>query len=432
MAASSSSSSSGSMGSKVAIDAFNAACKRLEKKGNVTSEDIVELESLRKGIAAIFEREITTLRGAAGAGTTGAEGLIQSRIKDRDTELTKSDRTIEDFKTRMGSVVFRATGAGAGAGAGAGSGVRAGSGAEAAAGGPAKKVEPGPRIGLTSVDDTDALVYSYLSSREMRGSAGLDKSTADTTKLKLEATLDQLNSLTVISITQAREYQRALHTDLNGVLMHCVNVTHLDVRGITPEEAGTLTAPLPALKVVHCGNAGRLTEPDLIAFVTKYPLLTALGLDSCTKLTNVGITAIGEACHGLTLLYLFGCKNVTNAGIAAFAASCRGLTHLNLRYCNISDVGVIAIAAACRELVSLDICALRTLTDDALYAIAEGCPKLVSLNLRGCQMVTAAGIAAVAARCRGLKSIDAVFCDRLTDADKANLIAQHPTVTFTF
>jgi len=427
MAASSSSSSSGSMGSRVAIDAFNAACKRLEKKGNVTSEDIVELESLRKGIATIFEREITTLRGTAGAGTTGAEGRIQSKIKDRDTELTKSDRAIEGFQKRIQSVVTRATGAGAGTGAEAAAGgpaAGAGTGARARATGAGTEAEPGAReIGAeyTGSEDLDFQIFSeYLSHSEVSKSARTSKGTRT---IAHQIIITKLNSLREISPDEIREYAKLLSTDFKGVLEHCIHVTHLDFNiASNPRMEEAMTAELPDLESISFNSGLSFSTTVLTAFLTQHPQVRSLTLrgsscrnedllaiaDARPELTsidcsgnwvgNYGMTGIATYCKDLTFLAVNDCRTISGPGIADIAMGCPKLTTLEARSCDsLTDDDMPAVAEHCRNLTSLDVSYCRNISDVGLARIAAGCPELHSLNVMGCEQISEDGIAAFVA-----------------------------------
>ena len=86
-------------------------------------------------------------------------------------------------------------------------------------------------------------------------------------------------------------------------------------------------------------------------------------LEFCLKVTDVGITKIGEGCPQLKSLYLDSCWKVT-------------------------DVGITKIAEGCSKLHSLDLEFCSKVTEDGLSKIVEGCTQLKYLNLRHCEQVT--------------------------------------------
>ena len=86
-----------------------------------------------------------------------------------------------------------------------------------------------------------------------------------------------------------------------------------------------------------------------------------------TRMTDSGISKIGEGCPNLQSLDLSSCSQVTDVGILKIGEGCPQLQSLNLKECeNVTDIGITKIG--------------------------EGCPQLQSLNLYNCSKVTDVGI----------------------------------------
>ena len=67
-------------------------------------------------------------------------------------------------------------------------------------------------------------------------------------------------------------------------------------------------------------------------------------------MTDAGITALGAGCRELKSIDLTCCSKVTDAGVTALGE--RGqLQSINLRYCcRVTLEGVIALGSGCRQL----------------------------------------------------------------------------------
>ena len=105
------------------------------------------------------------------------------------------------------------------------------------------------------------------------------------------------------------------------------------------------------------------------------------------KITNVGITKIGEGCPQLQSLNLAYCVEVTDVGITKIGGGCSQLQSLNLQFCKeVTDVGITKIGGGCPQLQELNL---------------EGCPqlKIKELNLKYCKEVTDSGIANITNAC---------------------------------
>ena len=84
-----------------------------------------------------------------------------------------------------------------------------------------------------------------------------------------------------------------------------------------------------------------------------------------------------------------------------------GLKSLNLHFCGkVTDAGISKIGEGCPELRSLDLLGCHKVTGDGISKIGEGCPQLRSLNLYNCHRVTDVGISKIGEGCNLLRWSD--------------------------
>ncbi|KAA3474796.1 F-box/LRR-repeat protein 12-like [Gossypium australe] len=187
--------------------------------------------------------------------------------------------------------------------------------------------------------------------------------------------------------------------------------------------------------------------------------LQTLCLDCCFKISDYGISLVGDGCPFLTTISLYRCS-ITDTGLEALANACLALRHVNLAYCAcISDSGLRALSQGCRELQAVKISncrgvsgvGLRGCSSTLVYIDAECCnlepegimsivsggglkflniaslscsnfrngleaigngfaARLKILNLRMCRSVTDASIVAIAKGCPQLQEWNLALC----------------------
>ncbi|KAH1081623.1 hypothetical protein J1N35_021384 [Gossypium stocksii] len=187
--------------------------------------------------------------------------------------------------------------------------------------------------------------------------------------------------------------------------------------------------------------------------------LQTLCLDCCFKISDYGISLVGDGCPFLTTISLYRCS-ITDTGLEALANACLALRHVNLAYCPcISDSGLRALSQGCRELQAVKISncrgvsgvGLRGCSSTLVYIDAECCylepegimsivsggglkflniaglscsnfrngleaigngfaARLKILNLRMCRSVTNASIVAIAKGCPQLQEWNLALC----------------------
>lgn len=85
---------------------------------------------------------------------------------------------------------------------------------------------------------------------------------------------------------------------------------------------------------------------------------------------------------------------------------CKRVERLTLTNCSkLTDMGVSALVDGNKHLQALDVSDLDSLTDHTLFTVANNCPRLQGLNITQCVKVTDDSLVAVSERCRQIKRV---------------------------
>ncbi len=149
----------------------------------------------------------------------------------------------------------------------------------------------------------------------------------------------------------------------------------------------------------------------------------------CEELTDAGLQALAQRCHGLSFIDLRYCGKITDAGLEALARGCPSLSSINLDCCNITDAGLEALGRGCLHLSSVDVGNCHGITDAGLQALAQGCPNLFSLKLHNCSQITGTWLQALAKGCPKISSLDLSWCKQLADEGLQTLAQGCPSLS---
>ncbi|OQR97914.1 hypothetical protein ACHHYP_09446 [Achlya hypogyna] len=175
------------------------------------------------------------------------------------------------------------------------------------------------------------------------------------------------------------------------------------------------------LHVVNFSGCFRLTDSAIRTLLTHCAEIKELNIENCRKLTDEALRMLIESCPKLHSIDIGGNTNMTIEGITNFiekhpnhskflklhisghavtdhtlkviAAKCRKLQSLSIGYCAVSDDALIALLqrresiaklhlhwntritdrlldhlGRCANLQELDLCGVKTVTNDAIYA----------------------------------------------------------------
>jgi len=162
--------------------------------------------------------------------------------------------------------------------------------------------------------------------------------------------------------------------------------------------------------------------------------LRHLDLSNCQRVTNGGLSIIGQNFPNLQRLILNGCTQINDGGIQILSynmggsSNCPYMQILGLSETQITDQALRYIARFCPDLHTLDLSHCKQITDVGVIYIAEAYREnLRNVHLEGCHQTTDASLPAIAQNCPNLKEIH--WRDtQISPAAIQSLIARFPHV----
>ena len=119
-------------------------------------------------------------------------------------------------------------------------------------------------------------------------------------------------------------------------------------------------------------DARQMRECDILDLETKN--IHNLGLDSCYRLTDQGMSDIIDRCFKLRCIDIRSCMQITDVGVSALGYRCHQLQSVNLSFCTmVTDAGISALGAGCGQLQSIDLTCCDEVTDSGVSALNAGC-----------------------------------------------------------
>ena len=183
---------------------------------------------------------------------------------------------------------------------------------------------------------------------------------------------DRVNGMTLLGLDTSSLrnirlcYSRIQDKDILSLAHGCSNLTEIglfDCCNITDESMISLARCCRQLISVDVEKCSNITDRGLTAYADTFcnvydavslpemdngSLLRNINLSYCIRITDIGISALGQSCHLLSNINLSDCDQVTDVGISALGRSCHLLSNINLSGCKkISEIG----RASCRERV---------------------------------------------------------------------------------
>ncbi|KAK8491196.1 hypothetical protein V6N11_037959 [Hibiscus sabdariffa] len=209
--------------------------------------------------------------------------------------------------------------------------------------------------------------------------------------------------------------------------------------GVTNFGLSAIARGCPSLKCPLVSSKG------LIAIGENCPNLTALSIESCSKIGNEGLQAIGKLCPNLQYISIKDCPLVGDHGVSSLLSSASSvLSKVKLQGLSITDFSLAVIghygksvtnlvlgglqnvtekgfwvmgnAQGLQKLVSLMITSCCGVTDVSLEAIGKGCTNLKQMCLRRCCFVSGDGLVAFAKSAGSLECLQLEECNRVTQA----------------
>eukprot|EP00899_Mesostigma_viride_P025261 jgi/Mesvir1/591/Mv02032-RA.1 len=217
-----------------------------------------------------------------------------------------------------------------------------------------------------------------------------------------------------------------------AIAQHCPGLRSLDMSG-HPFRVRDEVVPTPYERMRLREWEDVCVKDDGLAAVLQNCLqLEVLNLVGWDRLTDAGITMVGDSCRrlrkldvselcggftdqglaamapnlgALEVLRASSCDAVTDVSLVALARHCPRLKDADVSFCEVGDEGITALVRHC-ALVKLRAAGCTRVSDVGMAAISERCGQLVGLSISRCGGVSNTGIMAVVSRCSALRSID--------------------------
>jgi len=206
------------------------------------------------------------------------------------------------------------------------------------------------------------------------------------------------------------------------------SIENLNLRFCSKITDATLIAAatfLPNLKIVALEGCGRAIGNKGVQALARCPKLSELDLNGCLKVTAEALQLVASSCPELTALSISGIPVVDDANLQAILRARdkrKKLSRLCLNSCSkLSDVGLRAICILGESLLELEVAYCPALSDDGVIELIRACPNIVSLNLYGCFKITDKTLAAIGAL-NSLKDLNLSMCRGITDVGITQLL----------
>lgn len=161
--------------------------------------------------------------------------------------------------------------------------------------------------------------------------------------------------------------------------------------------------------------------------ICMFPLLQALDVSNCSKLTDAALRTVAARWPSLLALNIANLENVTDAAVAATLAALPRLRQLSLRDCDRLGDGAVGAAGALTALTHLNLRNVPGLTDAGVAQLG-GLSRLQHLDMYNNPNVTAGPLVPLLAANPGLRHLDLGCCEAVDDV-AAQCIARMAALT---
>ncbi|ETW03316.1 hypothetical protein, variant [Aphanomyces invadans] len=180
---------------------------------------------------------------------------------------------------------------------------------------------------------------------------------------------------------------------VNRMAAVTVNLHHVNFSGcfrLTDDSILALLQHCPDIKELNLQNCRKLTDETLHVLVAHSPKLNSIDVGGNTNMTIEGITSFIELHpnHSKFLKVHISGHRVTDHTLKVIANKCRKLQSLAVGYCGLTDDALIALLDRRPSISALHLHWNYRITDRLLDHMGRQCPNLQELNLCGVKTVT--------------------------------------------
>lgn len=217
-------------------------------------------------------------------------------------------------------------------------------------------------------------------------------------------------------------------TGLAALLRNCPDLHELVLSGCSATLPDLRGLPLKNLTSLVLGNFPHGADLRLGRVLSHTPALRTLGLHDVQSLTDEDLLALEEDFSQLSSLRIESCPRVTALGLQALLQRCPALHELSALHCNVTQAVVGCLVRTCVKLETLSLAWCPGVTDAALALLLaqDPLPPLSQVNLNGCAQVTNVTVRALAAFVPTLKSLGVCYCPRVSAEVVQEVSARHP------
>eukprot|EP00899_Mesostigma_viride_P025577 jgi/Mesvir1/6203/Mv00885-RA.2 len=268
----------------------------------------------------------------------------------------------------------------------------------------------------TGVDDTGlvAIASSLPALKTLVWRANYTGGVSDAAVLRLSQGCPWLQSLDLCGNVHVSDASVA------SLGAHCGDLRCLNLercRLVTDAGIAALAAGCPGLACLNLERCVEVTDLGVRTLAAHVGAsLRHLRLSGCSRVTDAGLTAVGEACRGLEYLDVHECRYVGDPAFAVIGRNCPMLTHVNAGFCRVSDRSMVLLASGCPRLQMFGAMHCMGVTDATVSALAVHCRDLRYLNLKLCEKVTDVSVTDVGRNLAELRSLNVWGNRGITDA----------------
>lgn len=217
-------------------------------------------------------------------------------------------------------------------------------------------------------------------------------------------------------------------TGLTALLSNCPDLRELVLCGCSATLPDLKGSPLKNLTSLDLGNFPDGVDLRLGRFLSHTPALRTLGLHDLKSLTDDDLLALKEDFSQLTSLRVESCPRVSALGLEALLGRCPALQELSMLHCGVTQALVGRLVRICSKLETLSLAWCAEVTDAALALLLaqHPLPPLAQLNLNGCVQVTNVTVRALAAFVPTLKRLCVCYCPKVSAEVVEEVPGRHP------
>ena len=178
----------------------------------------------------------------------------------------------------------------------------------------------------------------------------------------------------------------ALLTDdgIRTLAQYCPALRSIILNSCNISDATLLELSLGCVDLESVGlqSCSLLTDLGISALALRCPLLRTLNLNHCKQITDIGLDHIGRGCAHLQCISLDSNSLLTHAALIRLSR-CSSLQCISLLGCSVGDIGISSMANGCRNLTYISVDSSSKLSSTSIMQLLKNCSDLEFFYLGG-------------------------------------------------